>query len=161
MWRCREKQSVFTSISKLSNGNSSLRIDGVAAASCNTWGARRSNMVSLVNDENVERKTLSRLRAISLVKYISQEALGSCLGEPSHAHDHPRVHQERVRMQTVRATHLGYQITVNKGELKSKLLAHLVLPLQGKTWRANNNCSSSAVSKKKFLNNKPCFDCLA
>lgn len=68
---------------------------------------------------------------------------------------------EGVGVQAVGAADLSHQFGVDDGELKTELLAHLVLPLQREAGRADDDGGAGAVTQEQLLNHQTGLDGLA
>ena len=118
-------------------------------------------MVCLVDDQDVERVPSTGLRIVRLRVHVAEQSLRPNLGQPRHAHDHPREDLKWVGLKTVRAADPSHQLGVQDRELQAELLPHLVLPLQRKAGRAHDHGRAGAVPQEQLLDNKARLDRLA
>ncbi|CAB4967904.1 unannotated protein [freshwater metagenome] len=156
-----EEEPVLAPVGEVAHCHRPLRVDGVGPATGDGRRARRCNVVGLVDDEDVEREPLAGLRGAGLRVGVAQQSLGPHLRQPCHAHDHPREHLERVRVQAVGAPHLGEQLAVDDREVEPELVAHLVLPLQRQAGRAHDDDRARPVAQQQLLNDEARLDRLA
>lgn len=89
---------------------------------------------------------------------VAELALGALTGEPGHRNDDPREEVERVGVKTVAAPDLPHGLGVDDGEFEAELLRHLVLPLQTKAGRTDDDRGTGPVSKEQFLDHQAGFD---
>ena len=114
------------------------------------------DVVSLVDDEDVEREALA-----GAGEGVAQLALGALAGQPCHRDDDPREQRERVGVDAVGSAYVFHGLGVDDREVEAELLLHLVLPLEGQTGGADHDHRARPVAQQELLDHQARLDRLA
>src|SRR5437016_4342828 len=115
--------------------------------------------MGLVHDQEVVRPRGRRL--IAWRERFPEQARRSLTFQEIDRRDQPWKMRPRIDVNPASTTQVREQSTVDNPELKTELVAHLLLPLNLNRGRTDDQNAPRPVTKNQFLGDKTCLDRLS